>query len=506
MSSNLVNVDGRGSLTAAEILKYRKRVEVFLAKVYGTGEFSDKEKRKFVLDTGEKVKIDPGLGDNSEKLKYFRGSLEGFPRRMKLEVVKEDGTTELVPLGRLKKMGEFLVGDSYAGSHQTKTVEAGQCIVNALLSSNNPVNFSGSLNIENIKGFDFSGILNGNFSEIEKIWQSVCELSPSWHSTLKATGNKLVERYPGGQWHYGDTFMQSIRVKYNHLEDDRLLPGSIERWNPADIWFSTGSISDINSIKEVADSEELVPLTNAMDKLYESGDIIGISLKKLDNSEDPQILEVKPETVSKAIGSIEVKNISLTTSDKSRLLISLTKKDESNSKDYTIELKQADTKLGLRAHLKGGKNHMDGSCSQRVLEICLNQYFKEDQVEKCIPDNYIEKVEKDLAKYVLTHTSDFSDDTVTKAENLQEGMYPLNSDDKLEKQFGGIDDKGKDEICRSIACNRALEALKKLLSEKNKKQKEFITTLYLVCSSTWSAEAEENNSQVRRSALHLKVS
>lgn len=418
-------VERAGNLSAREVIKYLWRVNLFLDKCAGKGTVT-------LRTTGEEVEIDPeGLATKTTvgALKNF--VVRGTPFRGRYFVNLKDG--RVVPISNLEKTEEFGGGAGIAGgSDQTRVVEAGQCIKCAELQK--------------------SKVSLGKGETVEGIKAEMENLDQEWKDSIKAIGQKLADNFSPGQWHWQDSFVSSISKAYSGFEDK--LAGKFDRYNPADIWYTSQSCASVTELVGGDNIHSLQDLTKVLNDAYASSGAVGISLKKTTNP----ILELY--TGEKRNVKFDLENITVDERAEGTLTVNI--KFDLNKETQLCQIRKDG--FGYRATVKvaNNKNHYDGSVGKGIILKCLSKVCTPEEVSLCDPKTYIRQREK-------------------LAEDLLEGEYSI----ALSKEPEWFDTDKISSVDQAIA--DSLDKIVELLNQSENRKKEFLGRLVRYA---WSIHTE----------------
>lgn len=465
-------VESFGKLDARNLNKYISRVEKFLDKVKSGSEFE--------LHTPQgKAVVDPDC-DGVEALQRRLDTGELLPRSLRFKVRYSDGTIDEIPAGSFVKTPEFGGGGGAAGgSCQTKYFEAGQCVVNALGQKGNT-----SLTEENRKNLKDLNCSLGKGLTVDKVWNFLIKVKdPEWIDTLKQTAEILNKKSNNsGWWHWQDGFVKSISDTYTKFADK--LPGTLDRWNPADIWFTANKVESISSLVDLDSITSCIEFTDAMDNLYEKGEVVGISLKKKED------FEIQGKRRFPKEAKIEVSNVQVNKIGDNSCTLSINFSE--NGKDHTLQIRKGN-EFKLRCGVKkaGKSAHFDGGCTQPVLDYCLQTclHLSDEEVDMCRPEHYKEQVARLEENFVLDHPFLFDDELIQEAEKRVQGVYPLNQEYPDTLVCEGV------VSASQVASRKALDYIYDILMQKS--QEEIIDFVTLLVKYCWS--------MVFESARHYKV-
>ena len=466
-------VEGFGRLTASNLNSHPDRVAKFLDKVNSGDSFE-------LHPDYRKVVVDPNC-DGAEALRRYPG--ESLPRNLKFSVKYEDGTVDDVPAGNFVKTQEFGGGGGVAGgSYQTKYFEAGQCVMNSLRQVCSDL----SISKENQRNLKNLNCRLGKDLTVDKVWNFLMKVQDiGWVETLQQTADFLYGKTGGkGYWHWQDDFVKSISKVYSQFADK--LPGTLDRWNPADIWYTLEDVTSIESLLKVDSLLSCADFTDAMDSLYNKGLAVGISLKKKEGESIQGKKRYPKEAVIK-VSDIQVEEIR---NNSCTLNIKFTE----DGKHHVLQIR-AGSEYKLRVHTSkaSGGTHFDGGCTQPVLDYCLKTCLglPQDQLDQCNPEYYKSKFKNLEECFVLDHQSEFDDETIMEAEERLEGHYPLYQ----EYPEGLVNESEGTVSAKRAAARAALDVIyKALINAPSSKLTDFVTLLTKYC---WSLVPE--------SARHYKV-
>lgn len=388
-------VERAGRLSAREIIKYLWRVNLFLDKCSGNGKVT-------VRNTGEEVRIVPGPATENtvEALKAFRDNQKPFRGRYAVNVQTANKENLVLPISALAKTEEFGGGAGVAGGADlTRVVEASQCIVCAQLQYG-----------EN--GFE-SSVSLGKGETIENILAEKEQLDDTWKAAIDAIGETLAGRFTPGVWHWQDSFVKSIQVIYANLDDK--LPGTFDRYNPADIWYTDKNYEYISEVGNIRNVHTLADLTGMLNALYQNGTAVGISLKKTTNPELEDYTGAKRET------KFDLEDVEVKERNSGTLYINIPFKF--NGEENLCQIRKDG--FNYRATVKATKDqeHYDGSVGKGIILHCLGKIT--DNTDLCDPKFWIKKREQEQEEYILNNPEKFDQEDVDEAEDILEGVYPI---------------------------------------------------------------------------------
>tara|TARA_B100001173_G_C15993073_1_gene549803 strand:- start:140 stop:1696 length:1557 start_codon:yes stop_codon:yes gene_type:complete len=203
--------------------------------------------------------------------------------------------------GRINKIIRLQIkpeagGGSGGGARETKRTECAQCLYASYAFNiiGDFIHDENSIDLEKLeKAKDFIHI-DDSISEIMPD-----KLSPDWARSCIRGANALWERYGKGgqakgkyQFYRGkgldgsSTSGESIAKAYARCNKEEKKFSSEDKWNPADIWMATSNFDP--GMLHVRDGRSFKITTwqylnEIIQDQYDSGDLIGISLKKIEN-------------------------------------------------------------------------------------------------------------------------------------------------------------------------------------------------------------------------------
>ena len=164
---------------------------------------------------------------------------------------------------------------SGGGAAATKVQEAAQCVYAAMRY------YCGD--VKNFTIDDFKCGMKYTNAPGVKI-EEIMEMSKEWKESSWAGANEIYSKIGGTGWKFvrGDAMIDDGAVKnaFNRVKKQTIL-SSEDKWNPADIWM----VKDESKVKKHLDKEVTIDcLNNALQQLRADGQLVGISLKKIEGS------------------------------------------------------------------------------------------------------------------------------------------------------------------------------------------------------------------------------
>jgi len=204
-------------------------------------------------------------------------------RSFKKVLVTDKG--DELKLSDIKKSAMFGGGKgSGGGAEITAAAECAQCIYAAAIFGGEKL--SAGDEIPSIEWSKYSS----NFDVDMPLDQVESLLDQSWWDSSISIGNEMKKNIKGTyMFHRGSSFVKEINTIFKNLNKaEKPKPFSdMNKWSPADIWaVKSGASFDFNRHSSLGE------FTNELKELYDSGDLIGISLKKV-TSDKVTVVPVK---------------------------------------------------------------------------------------------------------------------------------------------------------------------------------------------------------------------
>ena len=244
-------------------------------------------------------------------------------------------------LGDIKKSAMFGGGrGSGGGAEQTALMECAQCIYAAAIFGGEKLSMGDEL------PFIEWGTYGANFDVDRSLEDIEAAFDQGWIDSSILIGNEMKKNLKGTNYtfHRGSSFVGEINTIFKNLNKaEKPKPfADMNKWNPADIWaVKSGASFDFNK------HTSLGAFTNELKELYDSGNLIGISLKKV-TSGKVNVVPVKTTGFIRTpvtYGGFEKQN------DKSFF----------NSKDYYILLKKERMQLRTFSAVSSWQGEVKGN-------------------------------------------------------------------------------------------------------------------------------------------------
>ena len=226
----------------------------------------------------------------NKKLTYADKTIEKLFKAGNIDKLKSDygnkiplfksGSTD-IKLNQIFKSPEFGGGSgSGGGAEETARNESAQCLYAALAwyvyGKKIPEN-------KKVTKSDFTKAY-AKCSTTETL-ESMLDLPEDWHQSSIWGANELYGRYNGNTYtfHRGSSYVDKIESAFKRINKVEKAFGNLNKWSPADIYMITekGKTAIDNDISKAT---TLGDLNNRMIKYYKTGDVVGVSLKKIGTS------------------------------------------------------------------------------------------------------------------------------------------------------------------------------------------------------------------------------
>ena len=203
--------------------------------------------------------------------------LMSIATKLKAYGAKYNPTPTKSTTGHVELTGSYAVvakykgsGGSGAGAAQTKLTESAQCVYNAAHYAKQPYTHAGLK--KNANKFDVDEQMNNILTK----------LPDDWVDSSKLTAENLKKRFPKTNYthHRGSRWVGELYAHYKKMNKEAGKPfGDENKWNPADIWMCTPKGEQALAV--IKRTETLLEMNTKLIEYYNSGDIVGVSLKKV---------------------------------------------------------------------------------------------------------------------------------------------------------------------------------------------------------------------------------
>jgi len=239
-----------------------------------------KEKENFTIDKSNKeVKLN--YLNNDIKGLFLKGNLKEIQTTYKGKVLFKGSNGVEYKLSDIFKSPDFGGGSgSGGGSDDTERNESAQCLYAALVfyvyKKEIPINKKISKN-DFIKAFEYC--------DTSAKFEDLIDLPKDWHESSIYGANALYKKFKNKrfEFHRGSSIVSgdvSIENTFKRINGVEKAFGNLNKWSPADIYCFTTKGKDIVRT-QITKATTLENLNTMMIKYYKSGDIVGVSLKKI---------------------------------------------------------------------------------------------------------------------------------------------------------------------------------------------------------------------------------
>ena len=201
----------------------------------------------------------------------YSSAFESRPGKYKPVFITDKG--DKIKLNDITKTASFGGGrGSGGGAEQTGLMECGQCIYAAAIFNGAKLSEGDELDSSDWGTYSSSFDVDYPLDNIQK------GFTQAWIDSSILIGNKLKQNLKGTTYtfHRGSTFVNEIENKFKELNKaEKPKPFSdINKWSPADIYaVKNGVRFDFNQYSSLGE------FTNELKELYDSQNLVGVSLK-----------------------------------------------------------------------------------------------------------------------------------------------------------------------------------------------------------------------------------
>lgn len=171
------------------------------------------------------------------------------------------------------------------GAKETEIGESAQCVYCRLRFMQNAPLIETNISEEAIEA-----AYKSNYVQVSATLDSILQLGVDWKRSCILGANGLYDK-KGVMWNgipSSYTFYRGIGLDADMAQAFKKIKGRLEKqgeedkWNPADIWMGSGKVKS-NDIQAASLSGDPKNLNSYLISWYLGGDLIGISLKKMEN-------------------------------------------------------------------------------------------------------------------------------------------------------------------------------------------------------------------------------
>lgn len=235
-----------------------------------------KQKENFTIDkTTVEVKLN--YLDKNIKGLFEGGKITEIQTTYRGQNLFKASNGKELKLGDLFKSSDFGGGKgSGGGAEETERNESAQCLYAGLIfyvykkqTKTNKV----------VSKKDFTTAFR--YCDVSAKFESLIDLPTDWHESSILGANELLKRYKGKyEFHRGSSTVDIIEGAFKRINQKEKAFGNLNKWSPADIYMFTQK-GKVAVRAEISIAKTIQSLNSLMLKYYKSGDIIGVSLKKI---------------------------------------------------------------------------------------------------------------------------------------------------------------------------------------------------------------------------------
>ena len=222
-------------------------------------------------------------------LKYINKDIEGLFKKGQVTDIQSTyrgqplfkaNNGQSLKLTDLFKSSDFGGGKgSGGGAEETDRNESAQCLYAALVyyiyRKEIPVD-------KKITKKDYEDAFK--YCDVTANFDLLVDLPNEWHKSSILGANELRKKFKGRyQFHRGSNIVGIIENTFKRINRMEKAFGNLNKWSPADIYMFTYKGLDVVK-NEINRASTLQKLNSIMLKYYKSGDIVGVSLKKIEGT------------------------------------------------------------------------------------------------------------------------------------------------------------------------------------------------------------------------------
>ena len=222
-------------------------------------------------------------------LKYIDKDIEGLFKKGQIADIRttyrgqpvfKANNGQLLKVTDIFKSSDFGGGKgSGGGAEETDRNESAQCLYAALVyyiyRKDIKVN-------QKITKKDFQDAFK--YCDVTANFELLLDLPAEWHKSSVLGANELRKKFKGRyQFHRGSNIVGIIHESFKRINRMEKAFGNLNKWSPADIYMFTYKGLDVVKT-EINKASTLQKLNSIMLKYYKSGDIVGVSLKKIEGA------------------------------------------------------------------------------------------------------------------------------------------------------------------------------------------------------------------------------
>ena len=166
---------------------------------------------------------------------------------------------------------------SGGGAEATRLTESAQCVYAAIAFGLRRHITSNDVTSANVNAY------GKEFITDEKIEKILNDLNDVWIASCVLGAKKLWDKFKNkGTYTFnrGSAAVNKIEGNFKRVKKNEKVRMDINKWNPADIWLMTNEFV-ANQLSTLEEATTLETLNAKLQKYYDSGDCIGVSLKQI---------------------------------------------------------------------------------------------------------------------------------------------------------------------------------------------------------------------------------
>ena len=409
----------------------RLRGDVFIDKIENGEEFEKND--------GDKVIIDPEISNNLTTLDKYdhdkaKKILVDTSGRYK-NALKNNKFNDFIKLNQLKKTSEFGSTSKTISGNTRNSIRDVESIQSLYLAY-----YQKYKNFEDIE-MDFDKVIDKIKIPIELNYNIVSGY-PDWVFTFEETcrlffdyDSQIVDKSKTYNFHQissGSKLMVYLCDVYKQCCDITLgKVVEISKFTPSDIWVINQSEEE-RIIDELKVCSTLDELTECINGNFASGDLIGLSLKKIVNNDRSTIvannISKKPLYKIHDIKNISLKSLLMTKSVNLRLLKTIDGYDR-NLEEIVVLKSNSSGFSDINLEILGSSSR-GGKCSLSTINEYLKHYdLKEVPGYSKLKDKKVEQLEKEI----LELGKRLSDSGVISGEYTSRNIKQMNEPELISK-------------------------------------------------------------------------
>lgn len=216
------------------------------------------------------------VGNPDKKSEEFKRSKEIYDSIVLTDVTNLD---DQYSLNDLLKAKEFAGQGSGAGAANTKTNEASVCLWAAVYQEARESSF------DTVKRLAKHSSVTNYYDVDEDVDRMIEQTDKPWLTHYANAAEYILKEVLDSSnkytFHRGSSLVRELYNKFSKLNRVLTEPfANANKWNPADIWAISDSLSESELLSRINEASDLMKLNNLLVELYREKKFVGISLKK----------------------------------------------------------------------------------------------------------------------------------------------------------------------------------------------------------------------------------